>query len=45
MQQTRNDATRNRGFLEKTVAGFQQKVSSIKSGVIENQRRFFVNNI
>ncbi|MFR4248908.1 MAG: hypothetical protein ACLT1L_03575 [Leuconostoc lactis] len=42
MQQTRNDATRNRGFLEKTVAGFQQKVSSIKSGVIENQRRFLL---
>ena len=42
MQRSRNDATENKGFLEKTVAGFNRKVSSIKAGVIENQRRFLL---
>lgn len=39
MQRLRNDETENKGFFWKSVARFQKKVSLIKSGIIENQRR------
>lgn len=39
MQRTRNEPEVNKGYFEKTLESVQRKLVSLKSALIENQRR------